>query len=140
MQKRAQMLYRNPCTICEDAKKFLEDHGVIVKVRDLTREPMKRRELTMLLGFHDPRHYLDVMSPTFEKEHLDTQLPSQTELMAMLEEHPELLRHPIVMCGRLMTIGFNRQQMIEMFQLTMSGNGSNGGDEAEDRPNGKSKS
>jgi len=140
MQKRAQMLYRNPCSICEDAKKFLEDHGVIVKVRDLTREPLKRRELNSLLGFHDPKHYLDMMSPSFEKQNLDSHIPPRHELFAVIEEHPELLRHPIVMSGRLMTIGFNRQQMIEMFQLTISGNGSGGGDEAEDLPNGKSKS
>jgi regulatory protein spx len=139
MQKRAQMLYRNPCSICDDARKFLEDHGVIVKVRDLTREPLKQRELNSLLGNHDPKHYLDMMSPSFEKQNLDSQIPPRHELFAVIEEHPELLRHPIVMYGRLMTIGFNRQQMIEMFQLTVSGNGSGGG-ETEDQSNGKSKS
>jgi len=140
MQKRAQMLYRNPCTICDDAKKFLEDHGVIVKVRDLTREPLKKRELSALFGTHDPKHYLDMMSPTYEKQNLDTHTPPRHELMSMLEEHPELLRHPIVMCGRLMTIGNNRRQMIEMFQLTMSGNGSGGRSEADNQSNDKSKS
>lgn len=129
MQKRAQMYFRNPCSLCEDAKRFLEDHGVFIKVRDMTRDPLRKQELDALVGFHDPRHYLDPLSPNFSKMKLDETIPSREELMTMVTEHPDLLRHPIVLSGRLMTIGFNRQQMIEMFQLTVSDNGS-GDDES----------
>jgi arsenate reductase-like glutaredoxin family protein len=139
MQKRAQMYYRNPCAACEETKTFLENHGVLVKVRDLTRDPLKKNELNVLLGYHDPRHYIDVMSPSFQKRKLDEEMPSREELITMIVENPDLLRHPIVLSGRLMTIGFNRQQMIEMFQLTVSNNGG-GNDDDNGQPNGRGRS
>jgi arsenate reductase-like glutaredoxin family protein len=133
------MYYRNPCAACEDAKRFLEDHGVFVKVRDLTQDPLRKDELSTLLGFHDPRHLIDPLSPSFEKTKLDENMPPREELLKMFMEHPDLLRHPIVLSGRLMTIGFNRQQMIEMFQLTVSNNGSGGNDEPNSAQNHKSR-
>jgi ArsC family len=76
--------------------------------------------LTLILGYHDPKHYLDITSPAFRRKKLDKSMPPRGELLDMILEHPELLRSPVVLSGRLMTIGFNRQQLIEMFQLTVS--------------------
>jgi arsenate reductase-like glutaredoxin family protein len=137
MQKRAHMMYRNPCTLCEEAKSFLEQNGVIVKVRDLTQDPLRKSELQHMLGYHDPKYFLDYGSPTFAKKKLDEHMPSREELFGLIEESPELLRHPIVMCGRLMTIGFNRRQMVEMFQLSVSNNGSGNEDETKGSSEGR---
>jgi arsenate reductase-like glutaredoxin family protein len=124
MQKRAQFFYRNPCTICDETKSFLEDHGVTVMARDINEKPLRRDELVSILGYLDPRHYLDMTSAAYRKQKLDKQMPSQGELFELIESNPELLRHPIIMAGRLVTIGSNQKQLIEMFQLSVSGNGS----------------
>jgi arsenate reductase-like glutaredoxin family protein len=124
MQKRAQFYYRNPCSVCEEAKSFLEAHGVAVTVRDLNEKPLRRDELTSLLGYLDPRHYLDMTSAAYRKNKLDKQMPARTELLALIETNPELLRHPIIVTGRLVTIGSNQQQLVEMFQISISDNGS----------------
>ena len=137
MQKRAQMMYRIPCTLCDEAKTFLEQNGVVVKVRDLNRDPLRKDELQSLLGYHDPKYFLDFSSASFQKRKFDEKMPPREELFGIMEQSPDLLRHPIVMCGRLMTIGFNRQQMIEMFQLTVS---NNGGSDGEDETKGHSES
>jgi len=120
MLKRAQFYYRNSSPGAEDAKRFLEDHGVVVSARDILKQPLTKRELTLILGYHDPKHYLDITSPAFRRKKLDKSMPPRGELLEMILEHPELLRSPVVLSGRLMTIGFNRQQLIEMFQLTVS--------------------
>ena len=57
-------------------------------------------------------------------------MPSRNELMEMIMETPDLLRNPIILSGRLMTIGNSRQQLIDMFQISVSGNGSGHKDEA----------
>ncbi|NMC44763.1 MAG: hypothetical protein GYA46_12660 [candidate division Zixibacteria bacterium] len=124
MQKRAQFYYRTPCLVCEEAKSFLEGHGVIVTARDLNEKPLRRDELTSLVGYLDPRHYLDMTAAAYRKNKLDKQMPARAELLELVEANPELLRHPIIVAGRLVTIGSNRQQLIEMFQLTVSDNGS----------------
>jgi regulatory protein spx len=124
MVKRAQFYLRKPCPTAEEAKSFLEEHGVVVNERDLTARPLTRRELVTLLGYQDPRHYVDPTSPSFKKMKLDKGLPSREEMLNMIVENPDLLRNPIILAGRLMTIGTRRQQLIDMFQITVSGNGS----------------
>ena len=124
MLKRAQLYFRNPCPGAEEAKSFLEEHGVLVMERDISKKPLTKKELVMILGYHDPKHYLDTASSTFTKKKLDKKLPSRNELMDMILETPDLLRNPIILSGRLMTIGNSRKQLIDMFQISVSGNGS----------------
>jgi len=124
MLKRAQLYYRNPCSVCEEAKSFLEDHGVIVLARNIIEKPLDKDELDGILGYHDPKHFLDSASPNYAKQKLDKNIPLRGELLNIIEKHPDLLRQPIVVSGRLMTVGSNRKQLIQMFQLTVSDNGS----------------
>ncbi len=126
MLKRAQFYFRNPCPGAEEAKEFLEEHGVIVAERDIDKRPLTKRELTTILGYLDPRHYLNSASPAYQKHKLDQDLPEHNELLKLILENPDLLRNPIVTSGRLVAIGNNRQQLIEMFQIKVSGNGSGG--------------
>jgi regulatory protein spx len=124
MQKRAQFYYRNPCPVCSETRAFLEDHGVIITPRDMGEKPLRRDELVSILGYLDPRHFLDMTSATYRKEKLDKQLPPREKLFDLIENNPDVLRHPIIVSGRLVTFGANQQQLIEMFQLTVSDNGS----------------
>jgi regulatory protein spx len=128
--KRAQMFYLNPSSGADETRNFLEENGVVVVERDLTRKPLTRKELSTILGYLDPRHYLNPLSPAYTKRKLDKRIPPRPELLDLIVEHPDLLRDPIIMSGRLLTIGNNRKQLIEMFQITVSGNGS-GGDKGE---------
>jgi arsenate reductase-like glutaredoxin family protein len=124
MLKRAQMYYRNPCPGAEEAKDFLEENGVVVMERDISKKPLNRKELGGILGYHDPKHYLDASSSVFSKKKLDKKIPPRSELLDLIVENPELLRNPIILSGRLMTIGNNRKQLTDMFQIRVSGNGS----------------
>lgn len=123
MLRKAQFYYRNQCSVCEETKAFLEENGVSLNTRDLIQNPLRRDELLTVLGNHDSKYYLDISSPSYEQLKLDSSFPSHNELMAMIESHPDLLRHPIIFYGRLMTIGANRRQLIDMFHLTISKNG-----------------
>jgi regulatory protein spx len=126
MQKRAQMYYRTPCEPCEETKAFLEEQGVMLTVRDIGKEPLRREELRRIVGFVNPLHYLDPMSPAFAENNLDSEMPTGDKIMDIVEDNPELLRHPIIIVGRLMTIGNNRQQLTEMLQLSENGDNNNG--------------
>jgi arsenate reductase-like glutaredoxin family protein len=97
----------------------------MLKIRDIGKEPFNSDELQRIVGFVDPRHYLDPMSPAFSENNLDAELPSKDRILKMVEDNPDLLRHPIVIVGRLLTIGNNRQQLTEMLQLGENGNNGN---------------
>lgn len=124
MIKRAQLFFRNPCSKCEDTIKFLEENGVVVSTRNVDKEPLSKNELAAVLGHLNPKHYIDPDSPTYKNRRFNGNLPDRDELFNIIEENPDLLRHPIVVAGRLLTIGSNRQQLIDMLQLTVNGNGS----------------
>ncbi len=126
MSKRARFFHRNPSPVAEEAKSFLEENGIKVECRDLTEKPLGKYELQVLVGYHNPKNYLDVTSAAYKEHKLDETLPVLTELLDIMIENPDLLRAPIIMAGRLMMIGTHRKQLIEMFQLKNAGNGSNG--------------
>ena len=119
MLKRALMYYRMPCARCEETLQFLEDNGVTVSARDIAKDPLTKNELSSIVGYLNPKHYVNPGSPAFTKNGLDEKLPPREELLEMIEQCPDLLRHPIVVTGRLMTIGSNRRQLVDMLQLNI---------------------
>jgi arsenate reductase/regulatory protein spx len=128
MLKRAQFFYRNPCPGAKDAKEFLEEHGIMVMERDIGKKPLSKRELSNILGYQNPKYYLNTAAPAYRKAKLDKNLPPRNELLELLCNNPDLLRIPIITTGRLMTVGNNRQQLIDMFQIKVSDNGTGEGE------------
>ncbi|MCK5126922.1 MAG: hypothetical protein KAR42_11760 [candidate division Zixibacteria bacterium] len=124
MLKRAHVYCNMEDSVCKETKVFLEENGVLVTERDISKQPLTKRELNRVLGFHNPKHYLNSACPAFKKNKLDEKIPPREELLKLIAENPELLRQPIIMCGRLMTIGTGKKQLIDMFQIAVSGNGS----------------
>jgi arsenate reductase-like glutaredoxin family protein len=102
----------------------LEEHGVVLVKRNVSDTPLSQDELEAILGYQNPKHYLNSASSAFKKNKMDKKIPARNELIELIIEQPDLLRYPIITSGRLMTIGGNRQQLIDMFQLTVSDNGS----------------
>jgi arsenate reductase-like glutaredoxin family protein len=124
MLKRAQVYYRNPCPGADEVTGFLKEHDVLVMERDITKKPFTKRELGIILGHLNPKHYLDTTSSVFKKKKLDKAVPPRNELLDLIMENPDLLRNPIIRSGRLIAIGNNRQQLVDMFQIKVSDNGS----------------
>ncbi len=124
MSRRAQFYYRNPCPACEEAEKFLGEHDILVVVRDLKKEPFNRIELGHILRHFDFKHFIDSSGAVYKKVKLDNSIPPREELLDLFVKYPDLLKYPIIVSGRLMTIGSGRQQLIDMFQLSVSDNGS----------------
>lgn len=110
--------------MCADGISFLKENGIVLKVRDLAEEPLTRSELSEILGYLNPKHFIDMSSATFKKEKLDQKMLPRGEMLELIEKNPDLLRHPIIVSGRLITVGANRKQLIDMLQISISGNGS----------------
>ncbi len=113
-----------------DTREFIEKSGVILDVRDMERKPLNERELFLMLGFLDLRHFLNPMSKSYEKHGLDNALPSREELLKLIVADNTLLRRPIIKTPRLLTVGNDRVKISEMLQIDVNGN--NG----DDKPNG----
>jgi arsenate reductase-like glutaredoxin family protein len=108
-----------PC--CDEIKKFLESLDLDLRVHDLSLRPMNFDELSKLIRYIDIKHFISTGSKAFKKFRLDRALPSRKELIELMASDNELIRKPIVVSGRLMTVGCNRQKIMEMLQIKNNG-------------------
>jgi arsenate reductase-like glutaredoxin family protein len=110
----------------EEIKRFLDNYDYDIRVRDLHNRPLNADEIAVLIRHFDTKHFISTASKAYKKFHLERETPKRKELIAMMAEDNELLRQPIIVAGRLMTVGCNRQKIMEMLQIK-----SNGSDPAE---------
>lgn len=116
--KRATFYTFGNDTVCDDAKKFVEDAGVLLTVRNLEENPLSVRELKDLIGHIDVKHFLNTAMPEYAKMKIDEKLSNRIELFEIISENNCLLRRPIVRTVRLVTIGCDKQKLAEMLQIS----------------------
>ena len=119
--KRARFISYGSDEQCVETRKFIEDSGVLLSVRDIEKEPMSPYEIDRLLGHFDPRHFLNMASASYEKQGLDQRLPSRRDLIALIAEDHTLLRRPIIQTSRLTTVGCDKKNIGLMLQLDQNG-------------------
>jgi len=125
------VMYIKPLVIqCEDVKKYLIEQDVNLQVRDIQADPLGRPEISRLLRHFDLKHFLDSDSKTFKKNKIEKSMPERDEVISMIADDNDLLRVPIIVAGRLMTIGCNREKISEMLQIRRNGSNS----DKEERP------
>lgn len=126
--KRATFLSYGSDEQCVETKKFIEESGVILSVRDIEKQPLTYDEIDRLIGYINPRHFLNMASASYEKSGLDEQLPPRRDLIGLIAEDHTLLRRPIIQAARLTTVGCDKKSIALMLQLSANGNGSNDDD------------
>ncbi|MBD3257919.1 hypothetical protein GF377_05765 [candidate division GN15 bacterium] len=121
-QKRASFMTYGSDERSEAIRKFIEDAGVQLQIRDWQQQPPTVDELDRLLGHIPMKYFVNPASPSYEAKKLDEQLPSRGELLQMMADDPSLLRRPIIKTTRLITVGFDKKKIAEMLQLNGDSN------------------
>lgn len=119
--KRAKFLTYGDDALCAETKKFIEDAGILLEIRDIEQQPLTFNEIDKLIKHIDPRHFLNVLSPSFDKHGLDERLPARHELIEMMVEDHTLLRRPIIQSARLVTVGCDKKSISLMLQISPNG-------------------
>ncbi|MGH8015535.1 MAG: hypothetical protein ACREBV_05045, partial [Candidatus Zixiibacteriota bacterium] len=68
--RQAKFLSYGNDEICTEIKKFLEEAGVILEIRDIEKKPLTEDELWSIMGHLDASHFLNPASDSFEKHRL----------------------------------------------------------------------
>lgn len=119
--KRAAFLMWGDDEECQGVRKFLEDAGVVLDIRDLSKRPFTVDEVYKLVGFVPLEYFLNSQSPSFKKHHLDREDVDRDETIALIAQDPTLLRQPIIRTNRLFTVGCDRKKICEMLQISPNG-------------------
>ncbi|MFQ6008444.1 MAG: arsenate reductase family protein [Candidatus Zixiibacteriota bacterium] len=119
--KRAQYLTYGNDELCAETRKFIENAGVLLDVRDIGKNPLSEEELTRLIGHLEITHFLNTLSESYTKYRLDKNLPSREQIIKLIARDHTLLRRPIVRSSRLLTIGCDKQKIADMLQIKSDG-------------------
>jgi len=119
--KRAAFLIWGEDEECQGVRKFLEDAGVVLDIRDLSKRPFTVDEVNKLIGFVPLEYFLNSQSDSFKKHHLDRDDLDRDETITLIAQDPTLLRQPIIRTNRLFTVGCDRKKICEMLQISPNG-------------------
>lgn len=119
--KRARFYTYGDDTRCSEIKKYIEDAGILLDVRDLSKNPLSRYELSDLVGHLNIDHFLNPMSESFVKHNLDEHQLKREELIELMAQDYTLIRRPIIVSSRLITIGCDKKKIAEMLQINSNG-------------------
>ncbi|RME19107.1 MAG: hypothetical protein D6800_14725 [Candidatus Zixiibacteriota bacterium] len=103
---------------CADIRRFIEEGGLILELRDLGKQPLNKDELAAMFGHINLEHFLNKNAKSYRKHGLDKGLPPRDELLALIAEDNTLLRRPIIRTTRLITVGCDKDNLARMLQLT----------------------
>ena len=106
---------------CDDIKNYLMQQDIKLQIHDIKTDPLGQPEISLLLRHFDLQHFLNIDSKIYKKNKFDKFIPARNEIINMMADDNDLLRVPIIVSGRLMTVGCNREKITEMLQLRNNG-------------------
>jgi len=85
--------------------------GVELDERDYGKQPLSVAELRELLGGRDARDYINPKSPTFKSLGLKDKTLSAEQALKLMAEEPNLIKRPLVIAGKTIVAGFDRDRL-----------------------------
>ncbi len=107
-------IYTTPsCSSCRKAKKWLEDHRIEYREKNIFNIKLTRDDILMMLkntesGFED---IISTRSKVFQDNNLDIDDMSMKDLIQFIIENPSVLRRPIIVEDNKMQVGYNEDEI-----------------------------
>ena len=115
--KRATFMTYGDSERCSEIKKYIEDSGILLDIRDIEKEPLSEIEVDRMLGHIPMAHFLNQASPVFSKHKLDQGLKEREEMIKLIASEPTLLKRPIIRTTRLIMAGCDKKKIAEMLSI-----------------------
>ena len=107
-------LYLSPsCTSCRKARVWFNSYGVPFEEHNILTQPMTAEDLKSILAKTEngTEDIISTRSKVFQKLNVDVDELTMNQLIALISEHPSLLRRPIIDDEKRMQIGFNEDEI-----------------------------
>ena len=88
-----------------------KDLGADLDERDYAKAPLSADELRDLFAGRDPRDFLNPRSPAFKAMGLAGKSLTPEQALALMAKEPNLIKRPIVIAGKEMIAGFDRDRL-----------------------------
>lgn len=107
-------LYTAPsCTSCRKAKAWFNDYNIPFVERDIMKEPLSRDEVKTMLSMTEngTEDLISTRSKAFKELGLDIEELTLNELFDLVENHPGILKRPIIADSTRFQVGFNENEI-----------------------------
>lgn len=107
-------LYTAPsCTSCRKAKAWLEEHEIPYKERNIFSEPLTIEEIKEIFRMTEDGtdEIISTRSKTFQKLNVNLDALPLQELFKLIQNHPGLLRRPIIIDEKRLQVGYNEDEI-----------------------------
>ena len=88
-----------------------KDLGLELDERDYAKAPLTVAELKDLFAGRDPRDFLNTRSPAFKAMGLAGKSLTAPQALALMAKEPNLIKRPIVVAGKEIVAGFDRERL-----------------------------
>lgn len=103
-------LYTSPsCTSCRKARAWLEEHEIPFVERNIFSEPLSIDEIKQILRMTEDGtdEIISTRSKVFQKLNVNVESMPLQDLYRLINEHPGLLRRPIIIDEKRLQVGYN---------------------------------
>lgn len=102
------------CSSCRDVKKFLEDRGHELDMRDLDQHPPPRSLLETHIDAKNVKAYLNTRAKEYSAHNLKDDPPTKKGAIELMMRHPNLIKRPISVLGKVAVFGRDEDELMEM--------------------------
>ncbi|MCY8173462.1 transcriptional regulator Spx, partial [Bacillus inaquosorum] len=106
-------LYTSPsCTSCRKARAWLEEHDIPFEERNIFSEPLSIDEIKQILRMTEDGtdEIISTRSKVFQKLNVNVESMPLQDLYRLINEHPGLLRRPIIIDEKRLQVGYNEDE------------------------------
>ncbi len=114
--------HKKTCSTCRKAKKFLDEQGADLELINLD-DKLSAEQLEELIGERDYRKFLNPRNALYRERNMKNQKPSRAEAIALMAEHPNLIKRPLTVLGDEIALGFDADKMQELVEKAADGRG-----------------
>ena len=90
--------------------------GIEIDERDFAKAPFTADELREIFRDRDPREFLNPRSPAYKAMGLAGKSLSPDDAIALMVKESNLLKRPLVIAGKEMIAGFDRDRLAKLAQ------------------------
>lgn len=95
------------------ARKWLMDHGIDFKERNITRIPLNADEIKRILRLTEngSEDIISTRSNAFRKLHVNLDSLTVSQLIELMVQHPDLIRRPLIFNDEQLQVGFSEEDI-----------------------------
>lgn len=112
-------LYTSPsCTSCRKARAWLEEHNIPYQERNIFSEPLSIDEIKEILRMTEDGtdEIISTRSKVFQKLNVNVETMPLQQLYKLINEHPGLLRRPIILDEKDYKLGTMKMKLDVSYQ------------------------